>query len=65
MRNYRFLKLHAKLLNTKPVSVSGPVLLEVGCCMQVRRTHVEQGLHVVCVVTPRPGCAAAAPVEVH
>ena len=63
LRNDRFLTLHANLLNTKPVIVSGPVLLAVGRRMQVRCTHVEEGLHVVCVVTPRPGRAAA--VQVH
>lgn len=64
LRLYRFLALHVKLLNTEPVIVSGPVLLVVGRRMQVRCTHVEEGLHVVRVVTPWPGHAAA-PVHVH
>ena len=32
-RNYHFSTLHAKLFNTKPVIVSGPVLLVVCCCL--------------------------------
>jgi hypothetical protein len=64
LRNYHFLALHGKLLHTKPVIVCGLVLLVVSRRVQVRCTHVEEGLHVVCVVTSRPG-STAAPMQVH
>ena len=64
LRNYHFLTLHGKLLHTKPVIVSGPVLLVISRRVQVRCAHVEEGLHVVCVVTSRPG-PTAAPMQVH
>jgi len=63
-RNCHFLTLHGKLLHTKPVIVGGLVLLVVSRRVQIRSTHVEEGLHVVCVVTSRPG-STAAPMQVH
>lgn len=64
LHNYHFLSLHGKLLHTKPVIVCGLVLLVVSRRVQVRCTHVEEGLHVVCVVTSRPS-STAAPMHVH